>query len=267
MERVVRRLAAILVADVVGYSRMIEADEAATLLAVRTIRTTIDALLELNSGRIIKTTGDGFIMEFASIVDAVNFAVAMQKAVAGEQAAAAPKRRLVFRIGINVGDVVVEDDDLLGDGVNIAARLEQLSAPGGILISGTAYDQLDGKFDLPFDFVGKQQVKNMSRPVRIYSVRLAGSGPAWLRRYLGHGRAIRRLPFWSRRQAALTANPSIAIMPFENLGADPASDRLAQGITADIVTDFSRFGDIDVIASSAKRTETPAQTRARSPRI
>lgn len=276
MERVVRRLAAILVADVVGYSRMIEADEAATLLAVRTIRTTIDALLELNSGRIIKTTGDGFIMEFASIVDAVNFAVAMQKAVAGEQAAAAPKRRLVFRIGINVGDVVVEDDDLLGDGVNIAARLEQLSAPGGILISGTAYDQLDGKFDLPFDFVGKQQVKNMSRPVRIYSVRLAGSGPAWLRRYLGHGRAIRRLllaglviaiaagaTFWSRRQAALTANPSIAIMPFENLGADPASDRLAQGITADIVTDFSRFGDIDVIASSATQAyrNTGADTR------
>jgi TolB-like protein/class 3 adenylate cyclase len=276
MERTVRKLAAILVADVVGYSRMIEADEAATLSAMRVIRATIGPLLEQHAGRAIKTTGDGFIAEFASIVDAIGFAVLMQKAAATEQTGVAPDRRLVFRIGLNVGDVVVENDDLLGDGVNIAARLEQICDPGGILISGTAYDQLDGKFDLPIDFAGNQQVKNISRPVRTYRVRLEGSGPAWYYRYWRRRTAWRALAvagfvvaaaaaalWWSNRQGALTANPSIAIVPFENLGSDPASDRLAQGITADIVTDFSRFGDIDVIASSASEAyrNTGADTR------
>ncbi len=180
MDRTVRRLAAILAADVVGYSGKIEADEGSTLAALKDVRvTTIDPLLAEHSGRIVKTMGDGFIAEFGSVVDAVAFAVAMQKAVPERQQGTAPEKRLVYRIGINLGDVVVESDDLLGDGVNVAARLEQLCKPGGILISGTAYDQMQGKLGLALDFVGEQQVKNISRPVRTYVVRLAGSGPAW----------------------------------------------------------------------------------------
>jgi class 3 adenylate cyclase len=171
MERTVRRLAAILAADVVGYSGKIEADESSTLAALRDVRaTTVDPLLAENSGRIIKTMGDGFIAEFGSVVDAVTFAVAMQKSVPERQQGTAPEKRLVYRIGINLGDVVVEGDDLLGDGVNVAARLEQICKPGEILISGTAYDQLQGKLGLPLDFTGEQQVKNINRSVRTYAV-------------------------------------------------------------------------------------------------
>ncbi len=182
MERTVRRLAAVLAADVVGYSGKIEADESSTLAALRDLQaTTIDPLLAENSGRIVKTMGDGFIAEFGSVVDAVTFAVAMQKSASERQLGTAPEKRLVYRIGINLGDVVVEGDDLLGDGVNVAARLEQLCKPGGILISGTAFDQLQGKLGLPLDFTGEQQVKNISRSVRTYAVRLDGSAPGWRR--------------------------------------------------------------------------------------
>jgi class 3 adenylate cyclase len=166
MERTVRRLAAVLAADVVGYSGKIEADESSTLAALKDVRaTTIDPLLAENSGRIVKTMGDGFIAEFGSVVDAVTFAVAMQKSVPERQQGTVLEKRLVYRIGINLGDVVVEGDDLLGDGVNVAARLEQICKPGGILISGTAFDQLQGKLGLPLDFTGEQQVKNINRSV------------------------------------------------------------------------------------------------------
>jgi class 3 adenylate cyclase len=176
MNRTVRRLAAILAADVVGYSRKIEADEGSTLAALKDVRAAIiDPLLAEHGGRITKTMGDGSIAEFGSVVEAVAFAVAMQRAVRDRQAGTAPERRLVFRVGINLGDVVVEGDDLLGDGVNVAARFEQICRPGGILISGTAYDHLQGKLGLPLDFIGEQQVKNISRPVRAYVVRLDGS--------------------------------------------------------------------------------------------
>ncbi len=139
----------------------------------------IDPLLAEHQGRIVKLMGDGAIVEFGSVVDAVACAVAMQKAVAEHQAEAPADRRIVFRIGINLGDVVVEGDDLLGDGVNVAARLEQLCEPGGVLVSGTAYDQLQGKLGLPLEFTGEQRVKNIERPVRAYRVRLDGTaGPA-----------------------------------------------------------------------------------------
>jgi TolB-like protein/class 3 adenylate cyclase/Tfp pilus assembly protein PilF len=266
MDRTVRRLAAILAADVVGYSRKMEADERSTLAALKDVRTaTIDPLLAEHSGRIIKTMGDGFIAEFGSVVDAVAFAVAMQKAVLERQSGTTAERRLVFRIGINLGDVVVENDDLLGDGVNVAARLEQLCAPGGVMISGTAFDQLQGKLGLPLDFAGEQHVKNISRPVRTYVVRLDGSGPGWYRQCLPTLRRARPMiaagliaavvaggtwgTWWYTHRVTLSVKPSIAVMPFENLGGDASSDRLARGITEDIVTDFSRFRDIDVIAS------------------
>ena len=170
-----RRLAAILAADIVGYSRLVERDEAGTLAVIRKLReAVIDPLVAEHHGRLVKLMGDGLIVEFASVVDAVACAVAMQQAVAGRQAETPMDRRIVFRIGINLGDVVVEDEDLLGDGVNIAARLEQICEPGGVLVSGTAFDQIQGKLGLPLEFTGEQRVKNISRPVRAYRVRLDG---------------------------------------------------------------------------------------------
>jgi class 3 adenylate cyclase/TolB-like protein len=264
MERTVRRLAAVLAADVVGYSGKIEADESSTLAALKDVQaTTIDPLLAENSGRIVKTMGDGFIAEFGSVVDAVTFAVAMQKSVPERQQGTAPEKRLVYRIGINLGDVVVEGDDLLGDGVNVAARLEQICRPGGILISGTAFDQLQGKLGLPLDFTGEQQVKNINRSVRTYAVRLDGSAPGWRRalpRYVKRARPVIAAvlaalmvvggSWWYAHRAALSSVPSIAVMPFEVAGGDAATDRLARGIANDISIDFSRLRNVDVIGSS-----------------
>jgi class 3 adenylate cyclase len=173
-----RRIAAILVADVVGYSRLIERDEARVLSTMRSLRTQVlEPLLAQHQGRIVKLMGDGALIEFSSVVDAVQCAVSIQREVGSHQASTPPDRRVVFRIGINLGDVVVEGHDLLGDGVNIAARLEQLCEPGGILVSGTAYDQLHGKVDVGFQFVGEQKVKNIERKVRAYRVNLSGAVP------------------------------------------------------------------------------------------
>ena len=181
-----RRLAAILVADIVGYSRLTETDEPGTLTAIRQLRSeVIDPLIAEHKGRVFKLMGDGIIVEFRSVVDAVSCAVAVQKKAAELQAEVAPHQRIVFRVGINLGDVVVDDDDLLGDGVNIAARLQQLCDPGGVLISGTAFDHLQGKLGLPIDHAGNHRVKNIARPVRTYRVRLDGGGPPWRLRLRG----------------------------------------------------------------------------------
>ena len=181
-ERAVRKLAAILAADVVGYSRLIEVDEASTLAAMKDLRISVfDRLLADHRGRIVKLMGDGTLVEFSSAVDAVACAVAIQGEVAARQAGTDPRRRIIFRMGINLGDVAVDGDDLMGDGVNVAARLEQLSSPGGVVISGTTYDQLQGRFELPLDFMGAQKVKNISRPVRVYRVRLSGRKPLFAR--------------------------------------------------------------------------------------
>jgi TolB-like protein len=203
-------------------------------------------------------------VEFHSIVDAVTCAVAMQSGVGAHQAAAPPERRIVFRIGINLGDVVVEGDDLLGDGVNVAARLEQLSPPGGVLISGTAYDHMKGKLALPIDFTGEQQVKNISEPVRTYSVRMEGVRPGWrlstrrFRRSLTMSAAALALlalagagVWWLRPVDTALAKPSIAVLPFANLGGDEATGRLAGGITEDIITDLARYREADVIARNS----------------
>ena len=179
--QVERRLAAILATDIVGYSRLVEKDEAGTLAAIRKLRAeVIDPLLAKHHGRVVKLMGDGAIAEFGSVVDAVSCAVAAQKEIAAVQADNPREQRIVFRMGINLGDVVVDGADLLGDGVNVAARLEQLCEPSGILISGTAYDHLQGKIALVLDYRGEQQVKNIARPVRTYSVRLEGLRRHWL---------------------------------------------------------------------------------------
>jgi TolB-like protein/class 3 adenylate cyclase len=259
-----RRLAAILAADVVGYSRLVEMDEAGTLTALKALRRdVIDPLLAGHHGHVVKLMGDGAIAEFGSVVDAVACAVAVQKGVADRQEGVPPERRIVFRIGINLGDVVVEGDDLLGDGVNVAARLEQICEPGGILISGTAYDHLQGKVDLPIGFVGEQRVKNINRPIRTYRVQLDGALPGRRRPRLTSGSwfaaaaAVLLLlaggvGWWLwPATPAYASKPSIAVLPFANLGGDDATARLADGITEDIITDLARFPEFEVVSRNS----------------
>jgi TolB-like protein/class 3 adenylate cyclase/Flp pilus assembly protein TadD len=263
--RAERRLTAIMAADIVGYSRLMEADEAATLTAIKALRVeVIDPLLVEHNGRIVKLMGDGALVEFHSVVDAVACAVAIQTGVAAHQAQTPPERRIVFRVGVNLGDVVVEGEDLLGDGVNVAARLEQLCPAGGVLISGSAYDQMKGKLNLPLDYTGEQRVKNISEPVRAYSVRMEGVKRGWslrarrFRRFLPIAAAAVVLlaiaaagTWWLRPVDRALAKPSIAVLPFDNLGRDEATARLADGITEDIITDLARFADFAVIARNS----------------
>ena len=262
--RAERRLAAIMAADVVGYSRLMETDEATTLAAIKTLRTeVIDPLLSEHKGRIVKLMGDGALVEFHSVVDAVTCAVAIQSKVAAHEVEARAERRLVFRIGINLGDVVVEGDDLFGDGVNVAARLEQLCPPGGVLISGTAYDHMKGKLSLPIDFTGEQKVKNIAEPVRTYNVRMAGVKRGWIlrtrrmRQLLAMAAAALVLlalalavagAWWLRPVDGAIAKASIAVLPFANIGGEESTGRLADGITEDIITDLARFPEFEVVA-------------------
>jgi class 3 adenylate cyclase len=245
--RVERRLAAILAADVVGYSRLMERDEDRTLERLKAHRKEfVEPLIAEYQGRVVKLMGDGALVEFASVVDAVRCAVLIQQGMAEREAGVPEDRRIRFRIGINLGDVIHEaDGDLYGDGVNVAARLEQLAEPGGVVVSGTAYDHLQGKLDLPLEFAGEQRVKNIERLVRAYRVRLDGTAARF------------RLPFRRVRRLALPAvaavllalvlaagawhfwpgelppkqRPGIAVLPFDNLGGDEAAGRLADGIT------------------------------------
>ncbi|GEO17767.1 adenylate/guanylate cyclase domain-containing protein [Microvirga aerophila] len=202
--RVERRLAAVLAADVVGYSRLVEQDEAGTLTALKMLRCEIiDPLLAQHHGRMVKLMGDEALAEFGLVVDAVACAVAVQKGVTERQADLASERRIVLRIGVNLGDVVVEAEDLLGDGVNIAARLEQICEPGGVMISGTAYDLFQGKLNLPMALAGEQRLKNIDRPIRTYQIRLAGKPPR---------------PRWSRRPVTRWALAAIVLLVLGLLG-------------------------------------------------
>ena len=229
-----------------------ERDEAGTLAAIRDLRAqVIDPLLAEHQGRIVKLMGDGAIAEFGSVVDAVACAVAIQKGVAAAQRETPLERRIVFRIGINLGDVVVEGDDLLGDGVNIAARLEQLCEPGGVLVSGTAFDQLQGKLGLPLEFTGEQQVKNISRPVRAYRVRLDGkparhSLPRIGRRTLAGIVTLLLLLagagswWWWVSAPRGSELPLVAVLPFAlPADAEPRLVKLSDSLTTSIVDALS----------------------------
>jgi TolB-like protein/class 3 adenylate cyclase/rhodanese-related sulfurtransferase/Flp pilus assembly protein TadD len=287
--QVERRLVAIVAADIVAYSRLIEADETGTLATIRALRSDlIDPLLAEHHGRIVKLMGDGAIVEFGSVVDAATFAIKLQKEIAVRQAQVAQHRRIVFRIGINLGDVVVEGDDLLGDGVNVAARLEQLCEPGGILVSGTAYDHLHGKLDLPVEFTGEQHFKNIFRPVRTYRVRLDGRRPRdWLRRrwparssvaaaaalVLLTAAGVAWWPPWAGRVEpaavepaglSLPSKPSIAVLPFANLSADPDQTYFADGISEDLITDLSKLSGIFVIARNSSWAYKGKSTKVQS---
>jgi TolB-like protein len=241
-------------------------DEAGTLSALKDLyREVIDPLLVEYHGRTVKLMGDGAIVEFGSVVDAVACANAIQKGVARYQTDVPAERRIVFRIGINLGDVVVESNDLLGDGVNIAARLEQIRPPGGVMISGTAYDHLQGKLDIPLKFAGEQRVKNIDRPIRAYRIDPGGRRPAvsllrWRRGLLrplalaalliiGLGTGV---SLWlSADKSGRAQGTAIAVLPFVNYAGDEATDRLANGLTEDIIADLSHQKHIDVIARAS----------------
>ena len=240
-ERVQRRLAAILVADVVGYSRLIEADEEGTRVRLRSLQAElIDPRIAADGGRIVKTSGDGILVEFGSAVDAVRNALAIQEAMSGRDSNLPEDRRIRFRVGINVGDVIVEGDDIHGEGVNVAARLEGLCAPGEVYISRTVYDQAIGKLAASFEDLGEQTVKNITRPLRVFRVRSDTDNEAI------QNETDSALP--------LPDKPSIAVLPFENMSRDPEQEFFADGIAEDIITALSRFRWFFVIARNSSFT-------------
>jgi len=235
-ERVERRLAAVLAADVAGYSRLMGLDEVGTARTLREHRKVTDALVAKHGGRLVKTTGDGVLLEFPSVVDAVECAVAVQAVMAQRNEEVPVDRQMLFRIGINLGDILIEGDDILGDGVNIAARLEGIAEPGGICISSSAYDQVRGKVAVDFTDLGEQTFKNIARPIRAYAVGLNaninGAVP---------------LPSSAPRL-------SLVVLPFANLGGDPEQDYFVDGVTESLTTDLSRISGAFVIARNTAFT-------------
>ena len=229
-----RRLAA----DVAGYSRLMERDEEGTLTALKDLRREVaEPQIGANSGRIVKTTGDGMLVEFQSVVDAVRCAVTVQRAMTERNARAPPEQRIELRIGINLGDIISDEGDIYGDGVNLAARLEALADPGGICVSRVVRDQVRDKLPYPFEDRGEQQVKNIARPVRVYSIRVEAGQP------------LASAPASAPRVEQPTApSLSIVVLPFVNLSNDPDQEYFADGITEDLTTDLSRTPQSFVIA-------------------
>jgi adenylate cyclase len=245
--RVERRLAAVLAADVAGYSRLMGTDEVGTARTLREHRAVTDALVAKHAGRIVKTTGDGVLLEFPSVIDAVECAVAVQAVMDQRNEGVPVDRRMLFRIGINLGDILIEGDDILGDGVNVAARLEGIAEPGGICISSSAYDQVRGKVAVEFTDLGAQGLKNIDRPVRVYAAKSRGHlgivAPSVLP---ANAEVQRSLP--------LPDKPSIAVLPFQNMSGDPEQEYFADGMVEDIITALSRFKSLFVIARNSSFT-------------
>src|SRR5215472_7752612 len=239
-----RRLAAILAADVARYSRLIGADEEGTLNRLRSIRSdVIDPKIGEHRGRVVKTTGDGLLVEFTSVVDALRCAGEIQSAMAEGNAEIAAEKRIQFRMGINVGDIVVEDGDIFGDGVNVAARLEGLAEPGGICVSARVQEDVVGRLDLTFDDLGEQSLKNIARPVRVYRVGLTTAE-----------NTPKGMPTESGPALALPDKPSIAVMPFTNMSGDPEQEYFADGLVEEIITALSRIKWLFVIARNSSFT-------------
>src|SRR5262245_39458670 len=234
-----RRLSAILAADMVGYSRLMEADESGTLARLRTHPLQlIDPAIAKNKGRIIKATGDGMLVEFQSVTEAVQCAVEVQERMARRNADVDPARWIQFRIGINLGDVIVDGGDLLGDGVNVAARLETLAEPGGICVSAAVRDQVGTRLVLSFTDLGEQAVKNIARPFHASAV-------------VRDGAAAATAPPSAATTGSAAAKPSIAVLPFTNMSGDPEQEFFADGLTEDIITELSRFRDLLVISRNS----------------
>ena len=227
-----RRLAAIAVADVVGYSRLMEADEAGTLAALKQRRSAIlEPTVRAHGGRIVKLMGDGVLLEFASAVNAVKAAVELQEKFTEANQPLPDNRRIFLRIGINLGDVIGEGSDIYGDGVNIAARLEALAEPGGIIVSAKVHEEVRGKIDVAFADIGEQHLKNITAPVRALAAR-TGVVPM-------------------EPSLAPSAKLSIAVLPFDNMSGDPSQQYLSDGITEDIITELSRFRNLSVASRHA----------------
>jgi adenylate cyclase len=234
-----RRLVAILAADVVGYSRLMRADEAGTLARLKSLRQDIlDPTTEDYGGRVVKTAGDGILIEFSSAVDAVQHAVHVQRELARRNADVPQDRRMEMRMGINVGDVIVEGDDIFGDGVNVAARLEGLAEAGGICVSGSTYEQVRHKLDLAFEDIGAQSVKNIDEPVQTYRLSLDGAE---------HPAA----PIPAAAASKILERPAVAVLPFDNMSGDAEQEYFADGITEDIITELSKSGWFPVIARNS----------------
>ncbi|MGY8664072.1 adenylate/guanylate cyclase domain-containing protein [Bradyrhizobium sp. UFLA05-109] len=234
--RVGRRLAAIVAADVAGYSRLMGLDEVGTARTLREHRKVTDALVAKHGGRLVKTTGDGVLLEFPSVVDAVECAVAVQALMAERNQGIPQDRRMLFRIGINLGDILIEGEDILGDGVNIAARLEGIAEPGGICLSSSAYDQVRGKVAVEFAELGEQKLKNIALPIHAYAVGVGAH--------------------FDRIVPPLSSAPrlSIVVLPFANIGGDPEQDYFVDGVTESLTTDLSRISGSFVIAHSTALT-------------
>jgi adenylate cyclase len=238
--RVERRLAAILAVDVAGYSRLMGEDEEGTLAALRAVRRELgDPKITEHRGRIVKTTGDGLLVEFASVVDAVRCAVEVQREMAGRNASVPAERRIEFRMGINVGDIIIEDGDIFGDGVNISARLEALAEPGGICLSAAAHEQVRDRLDITFDDLGEQQVKNITRPVRTYAVALGAPSRA-------------TLPV--RAALPLPDKPSLVVLPFQNMTGAAEQEYFVDGMVEEITTAIARLPWLFVIARNSSFT-------------
>jgi adenylate cyclase len=239
-ERVERRLTAILAADVAGYSRLMGLDEEGTLAALKTLRREVaDPKIKEHRGRIVNTTGDGLLSEFASVVDAVRCAVEVQDEIAARNTGVQADRRIDFRIGINLGDVIFDDNDIFGDGVNVAARLEALAEPGGICVSRVVRDQVRDKLAISFEDMGEQQVKNIARPVRAFRAVLAEKTDR------------PSIPSEAASPRMLPDRPSIAVLPFNNVSGDPEQEYFVDGITEDIITALSKWRWFLVIARNS----------------
>lgn len=290
-----RRLTTILAADVVGYSRLMGADEAATLSALKSLRQDLIKPKEQQyHGRTVKLMGDGALMEFTSVVDAVIFAVEVQAALAKRNLEVPEDRQVVYRIGINIGDIIVEGDDIYGDGVNVAARLEGLCEPGGVCVSRSVFSQVKGKLDLTFEHLGDRQIKNITDPVTIYRVvlddkaaglvtevmpdkaapkrrrwhasvalvavlLLAVSGALWWQ----IGRPYEKPAVIEDMALPLPDKPSVAVLPFINLSDDPSQEYFADGMTEDLITDLSKISDLFVIARNSSFAYKGQQVKVR----
>jgi len=234
-----RRLAAIVAADVAGYTRLMGLDEAGTVQALRKYRAAADPFIAEHGGRVVKTTGDGVLIEFGSVVGAVECALALQHLAAERNAAIAAEHRMEWRIGVHLGDVLIEGDDILGDGVNIAARLEGIAEPGGICLSDDAFRQVRGKVEAEFADLGEQSLKNIARPLRVYRV---GSSSA------------ARQPISPAAPLPLPDKPSVAVLPFQNMSGDPEQEYFADGMVEEIITALSRIRWLFVIARNSSFT-------------
>ena len=292
-DRVERRLTTILAADVVGYSRLMAADEAGTHTSLKALRRElIEPKTAEYHGRVVKLMGDGTLMEFTSVIDAVRFAADVQRMMAERNAGVPEDRRITYRIGINIGDIIVEGDDIYGDGVNVAARLETLAEPGGICISGKVYEEVRNKLPVAFEDLGEQQVKNIPEPVRVFKAlsdsraeaQAAVARPAAKRTVLwpvvagglavlvaAAGVALWQRPWEPREEPALVERmafplpdkPSIAVLPFNNMSGDPEQEYFVDGMTEDLITDLSQISGLFIIARNSSFSYKGQQVKVR----